>query len=56
MDPKEELSSRRQRSMIGEDPRMVRKLFVMARERAPNIIFMDEINSIGSSRREQEQW
>lgn len=37
---------------IGEGSRMVRELFVMAREHAPSIIFMDEIDSIGSSRRE----
>ncbi|CDO54453.1 hypothetical protein DV451_004905 [Geotrichum candidum] len=35
---------------IGEGSRMVRELFVMAREHAPSIIFMDEIDSIGSSR------
>uniref|UniRef100_A0A1I7ZUS6 26S proteasome regulatory subunit 8 n=1 Tax=Steinernema glaseri TaxID=37863 RepID=A0A1I7ZUS6_9BILA len=35
---------------IGEGARMVRELFVMAREHAPSIIFMDEIDSIGSSR------
>ncbi|KAG1884208.1 proteasome regulatory particle base protein [Suillus fuscotomentosus] len=35
---------------IGEGSRMVRELFVMAREYAPSIIFMDEIDSIGSSR------
>jgi len=35
---------------IGEGSRMVRELFVMARERAPSIIFMDEIDSIGSTR------
>jgi len=37
---------------IGEGSRMVRELFVMAREAAPSIIFMDEIDSIGSSRTE----
>jgi len=35
---------------IGEGSRMVRELFVMARENAPTIIFMDEIDSIGSAR------
>ncbi len=37
---------------IGEGSRMVRELFVMAREAAPSIIFMDEIDSIGGSRQE----
>ncbi len=37
---------------IGEGARMVRELFVMAREAAPSIIFMDEVDSIGSSRGE----
>ena len=37
---------------IGEGSRMVRELFVMAREAAPTIIFMDEIDSIGSARQE----
>lgn len=37
---------------IGEGSRMVRELFIMAREHAPSIIFMDEIDSIGSSRKE----
>ena len=35
---------------IGEGARMVRELFVMAREAAPTIIFMDEVDSIGSTR------
>merc|ERR1712166_575482 len=35
---------------IGEGARMVRELFVMARENAPSIIFMDEIDSIGGQR------
>ena len=35
---------------IGEGARMVRELFVMAREAAPTIIFMDEIDSIGGAR------
>ncbi len=34
---------------IGEGSRMVRELFVMARQHAPSIIFMDEIDSIGST-------
>merc|ERR1719393_281036 len=37
---------------IGEGSRMVRELFVMAREAAPSSIFMDEVDSIGSSRGE----
>jgi len=37
---------------IGEGSRMVRELFVMAREAAPTIIFMDEIDSIGQARNE----
>lgn len=35
---------------LGEGARLVRELFVMAREHAPSIIFMDEIDSIGSTR------
>merc|ERR1711991_402438 len=35
---------------IGEGSRMVRELFVIARENAPSIIFMDEIDSIGGTR------
>jgi len=39
---------------IGEGSRMVRELFVMAREHQPTIIFMDEVDSIGSSRTDGE--
>merc|ERR1719263_1705269 len=35
---------------IGEGARMVRELFVMAREHEPAILFMDEVDSIGSAR------
>ena len=35
---------------IGEGARLVRELFVMARQHAPSIIFMDEIDSIGGNR------
>ncbi|ORM42042.1 26S protease regulatory subunit 8 -like protein A [Babesia sp. Xinjiang] len=40
---------------IGEGSRMVRELFVMARQHAPSIIFMDEIDSIGSQRTDSGQ-
>merc|ERR1711998_787216 len=39
---------------IGEGSRMVRELFIMAREASPSIIFMDEIDSIGSARMDGE--
>ncbi|KAL0221899.1 hypothetical protein RCL1_001753 [Eukaryota sp. TZLM3-RCL] len=37
---------------IGEGSRLVREIFVMARQCAPAIIFMDEIDSIGGTRAE----
>ncbi|XP_023215583.1 uncharacterized protein LOC111618314 [Centruroides sculpturatus] len=37
---------------IGEGTRMIKELFIMARERAPSIIFIDEIDSIGTKRSE----
>lgn len=40
---------------IGEGSRMVRELFVMAREHAPSIIFMDEIDAIGGNRVDADQ-
>lgn len=35
---------------IGEGGRMVRELFDLARERAPSIVFIDEIDAIGAKR------
>ena len=37
---------------IGEGGRLVRELFTMAREKAPSIIFIDEIDAIGARRLE----
>jgi len=37
---------------IGEGARLVRELFQMAREKAPTIIFIDEVDSIGAKRLE----
>ncbi|MBH33644.1 MAG: proteasome-activating nucleotidase [Euryarchaeota archaeon] len=35
---------------IGEGGRLVREIFAMAREKAPSVIFIDEIDAIGSKR------
>lgn len=35
---------------LGEGPRMVRDVFRMARENAPSIIFIDEVDAIGTKR------
>ena len=35
---------------IGEGARLVRELFEMAREKAPSIIFIDELDAIGAKR------
>lgn len=35
---------------LGEGPRMVRDVFRLARENAPAIVFIDEIDSIGTKR------
>lgn len=37
---------------IGEGARLVRELFQMAREKAPSILFIDELDAIGASRYE----
>ncbi len=37
---------------IGEGARLVRELFQMARQKAPSILFIDELDAIGSSRYE----
>ena len=35
---------------LGEGPRMVRDVFRLARENAPSIVFIDEIDAIGTKR------
>lgn len=39
---------------LGEGPRMVRDVFRMARENAPSIIFIDEIDAIGRARQDNK--
>lgn len=39
---------------LGEGSRLVRDLFALARHHAPSVIFMDEIDSIGSARKESK--
>lgn len=38
------------RKYIGEGARLVRELFKMAREKAPSIVFIDELDAIGAKR------
>jgi 26S proteasome regulatory subunit T3 len=35
---------------LGEGPRMVRDVFRLARENAPSIIFIDEVDAVASNR------
>jgi 26S proteasome regulatory subunit T3 len=35
---------------LGEDPKMVRDIFRLARENSPSIVFIDEIDSIATRR------
>lgn len=39
---------------IGEGSRMVREVFLLAKNHAPSIIFMDEVDAVGSSRGSSE--
>merc|ERR1711998_702336 len=41
---------------LGEGPRMVRDVFRLARENAPAIVFIDEIDSIATKRFDAQTW
>ncbi|MEM2906934.1 MAG: AAA family ATPase, partial [Candidatus Odinarchaeota archaeon] len=44
------ISSELVQKFIGEGARLVRDIFNMAREKAPSIVFIDEIDAVGSKR------
>lgn len=38
---------------LGDGPKLVRELFKVAREHAPSIVFIDEIDAVGTKRSER---